>query len=364
VSAARVSGFGRRATDRVRGNWVSIVQTALAAGVAWEVATLVQPRPFFAPIAAVITLGVAAGQHVRRAVELAVGVAVGILVADLHVKVVGSPALAIPLAVGFAMAAALLLGAGQMLVNQAAVSAVLLATLGTPGNSSSFGRFFSALIGGAVAVVVGPVLFARDPLALVGRRAQVVLDEVADALEAVATALSAGDPDAAGEALALARAAEEELGAFEEAVAAARESIQLTPPRRRNLPRLEVFAEASRQVDYAGRNTRVLARAAETAAVRRVPADADLCASVRLLAQAVRALGEDLRNPEQESEARTLARRAAHDATAVLDRRSDLSANVIVSQVRSTAADILRGTGMDTSEMRVALGPYPGGQDA
>jgi hypothetical protein len=91
-----------------------------------------------------------------------------------------------------------------------------------------------------------------------------------------------------------------------------------------------------------------------------VPAEPELVQAVRLLGQAVRALGEHLKAPAEDSDARRLARQAALDATAVLDRRTDLAANLIVAQIRSTAGDLLRGSGMDTRQMRVALGPYPG----
>jgi uncharacterized membrane protein YgaE (UPF0421/DUF939 family) len=345
-----------RGLNRVRSRTPAIAQTAIAAGAAYELATLVQPRPFFAPVAAVISLGVSTGQHLRRAVELSFGVAVGILVADLLISLVGRTGLTVVAVVAFAMCAALMFGAGQILVNQAAVSGVLLATLGVPPGSSSFTRFFSALIGGAVAVVVGPVLFARDPLKTVGREAERALDRLATALEAVAEALRDGDPDHAHEALELARAAE--VADYQDAVVSARESLRLTPPRRRDLPRLAVYDEAVEQVDHAIRNTRVLARATETAAVRGVRGEPELVDAVHQLATAVRALGEHLRDGD--SDARALARQAALGATAVLDHRQDLAANVIVGQVRATAADLLRGSGLDTQEMRTALGPYPG----
>lgn len=339
-------GGPRRGADRVRSRLPAIAQTALAAGAAWELATLVQPRPYFAPIATVIALGVTTGQHLRRAIELAFGVAVGILVADVLVGLAGRNGLTIVAVVALAMTAALLFGAGQILVNQAAVSGVLLATLGTPAGSSSFTRFFSALIGGAVAVIVGPLLFARDPLRIVGREAERVLDRLAEALDTVADGLRDGDPDHAREALELARSADVE--SYEDAVLAAREALRLTPPRRRNLPRLSVYDEALQQVDYAVRNTRVLARACETAAARGVPGEPELVDAVHRLAAAVRALGDHLRDPTPDSEARRLAREAALDATAVLDRRQDL-ANLIVGQVRATAGDLLRGTGLDTA---------------
>ena len=64
-----------------------ILHTAVAASLAWLVAIELfdHPRPFFAPVAAVITLGLSLGQRRRRAVEMAFGVALGILVADLLV---------------------------------------------------------------------------------------------------------------------------------------------------------------------------------------------------------------------------------------------------------------------------------------
>jgi uncharacterized membrane protein YgaE (UPF0421/DUF939 family) len=355
-------GGPRRGVDRVRTRLVLIAQTAIAAGVAWEIALLLQPRPYFAPIAAVIALSASAGQHLRRAVELSFGVAVGILVADLLLSLVGTSGITVAVVVAAAMAAALLFGASVILVNQAAVSAVLLATLGTPQGSSSFTRFFSALIGCAVAVLVGPVVTRRDPLRMVGREAEKVLDRLATSLDEIADALAAGDPDAARAALETARSADGEIDAYQDAVAAADESLRLRPPQRRDLPKLGVYSDALQQVDFAIRNTRVLARAAETAVVRGVPAEPELCAAIRLLARAVRALGEDLHEPSEDSEARRLAREAAAEATAVLDRRTDLSANLIVAQIRSTAADILRSSGMDTRELRAALGPYPGAE--
>ena len=76
----RASAFRRRlevAFGRLRAEGLPILQTAVAAGVAWYLATLVlgHERPFFAAIAAVISLGLAVGQEGRRAAELVFGVA-------------------------------------------------------------------------------------------------------------------------------------------------------------------------------------------------------------------------------------------------------------------------------------------------
>ena len=154
----------RRRLDRVRSSWFGIAQTALAAAIAWALASLVNDNPFFAPISAVISLGLARGRRTLRAVELTLGVAVGIAVGDVIVLALGTGTLVVFLVVALAMAAALLLGAGTILVNQAAVSAILIATLTPPQNGISPSRFVDALIGGAVALLVGQVLFPRDPL--------------------------------------------------------------------------------------------------------------------------------------------------------------------------------------------------------
>jgi uncharacterized membrane protein YgaE (UPF0421/DUF939 family) len=70
--------------ERLRINGWPVVQTAVAASVAYFLAVLLfgHERPFFAPIAAVICLGVTLGQRWRRAVELVFGVAVGLMVSS------------------------------------------------------------------------------------------------------------------------------------------------------------------------------------------------------------------------------------------------------------------------------------------
>jgi hypothetical protein len=59
VASARVRL--RTGWDRVRSGWLQIIQTALAACVAWFLAVLILgvERPTFDPIAAVIALGLA-----------------------------------------------------------------------------------------------------------------------------------------------------------------------------------------------------------------------------------------------------------------------------------------------------------------
>ena len=116
-----VRGAVRRRVRRVRAELWGILQTTVAAGSAWALASLLHPHPYFAPASAVIALGVSRGGRTIRAIELTAGVAVGILVADVIVRALGANTLVLMLVVGLSMAAALLLGAGAILVNQAAI---------------------------------------------------------------------------------------------------------------------------------------------------------------------------------------------------------------------------------------------------
>src|ERR687888_215386 len=161
----------RRRLRRVRGELWGILQTTVAAGAAWGLASLLHPHPYFAPAAAVISLGVSRGGRTVRAIELTVGVAVGILVADVIVHALGANTLVLMLVVGLSMAAALLVGVGPLLVNQAAISGILVVATLRPGTSPSPSRFLDALIGGAVALLVGLVLFPRDPVRSMARAA-------------------------------------------------------------------------------------------------------------------------------------------------------------------------------------------------
>src|SRR3954464_1713580 len=108
-----------------------ILQTALAATAAWWAAVLLLPdgRPAFAAIAAVICLGPSHGQRGSKALQLVAGVVLGICVASLFVALIGSGTLQIGLMVALAMTAATLLGGGELLTGESAVSAILIVSL-------------------------------------------------------------------------------------------------------------------------------------------------------------------------------------------------------------------------------------------
>ena len=116
---------------RLRSKWWQIGQCAIAAGVAWFIAAEVfgHPSPFFAPVAAVVSLGTSYGQRLRRVLEVTIGVALGVFLADLLALELGVGPWQMALVVALAMSAAFLLDGGQLLVTQAAVQSIIVTAL-------------------------------------------------------------------------------------------------------------------------------------------------------------------------------------------------------------------------------------------
>jgi uncharacterized membrane protein YgaE (UPF0421/DUF939 family) len=219
---------------RLRGRMLPIVQNATAAVAAWLLATalLPDPRPAFAAIAAVIAIGVTHGQRTGRALQLVGGVVLGITIATLLISMIGTGAWQLAVLVVLAMTAATALGAGEMVVVESAVSAILLVAL-DPGAADGFSatRIAEGAIGGAVALAVSSFLFPPDPALAPGRAAQAMFVELGRALERIATALEARDPGAAERALIDARGIDEMIREVEEEVSTGQETAKFTPPR-------------------------------------------------------------------------------------------------------------------------------------
>jgi uncharacterized membrane protein YgaE (UPF0421/DUF939 family) len=347
----------RTRVERLRAAWRSILQAGVAAGLAWILATEVlgHHQPFFAPVAAIITLGLTVSERGRRAGEVAVGVALGIAVGDLLVLVIGVGPAQLALVVMLAMSLAIFLGSGQMLATQAAVSAALIATLQPPTDGVTFARFLDALAGGTVALIVNAIVLPADPVAILRSAARPVLDELAGTLDDIAVAMLERDRDLAERALRRARAIDELTGRFFDAVAVSRETTRYAPPRRRFRRTVENYAAAASQIDLAVRNVRVLARGTIRAVRMSENTPPEVADALRHLAQAVRALGDALEHPDRAERVREPALRAAAIATRVLEDTGNMAVSVIVGQIRSTATDLLAGTGLDSDRAAEAV---------
>jgi uncharacterized membrane protein YgaE (UPF0421/DUF939 family) len=342
----------RERLRRLRGTAVPIVQCGVGAGLAWLVAhdLIGHQAPFFAPIAAIICLGVSLGSRLRRVAEMMVGVSVGLLVGDLLVSVIGSGAWQITLVVLLAMSVAVFADGATLLIAQAGSSAVLVATLLPPGGAAGFNRALDALVGGAVGLLVAAVL-PTDPVGPVRRQARLLLDELAAVLDATAEALRTRDAEAAAAALRRARASQPLVDDVRGALRGGHEATTVAPVLRRRRRVLAKFSELAERADYAMRNARVLARRTFTALTDDEPAAPELADLVSALAAAVRSLTGELDRDGERTRAREPVLDVIADARE-LDRHwsPGPSEVVILAQVRSIALDLMQATGLSRAE--------------
>ena len=353
-SRSRLSGRARLARLRVKA-W-HIGQASLAAGVAWFVASEVfgHETPFFAPVAAVVCLGTSYGQRLRRVVEVTLGVAIGVFIADLLVVLLGSGWWQLTAIVALSMSVALLIDAGGLFVTQAAVQSIIVASFVLePGQALV--RWTDALIGGAVALVAATVVPAA-PLRRPREQAAVVVDKISFLLGGAADGIEGGDVETTLDLLADARATDVLIGELRQAADEGLSVIRSSPFRVRHKAGVRKVAELVEPLDLAIRNTRVLVRRVAVAAYRRdaVPqAYARLC---RDLADACADVAAELRAERVPAVVQPrLVRIAA--ASSGVERTDDLSSEVILAQLRSIVADLLRLTGMGSLEATDAIPP-------
>ncbi|WP_051770117.1 FUSC family protein [Lentzea albidocapillata] len=354
-----------RGVGRWRGAALPIVQCALSAGLAWMVATLVigHAHPFFAPIAAVVCLGVSLGQRLRRVGELVVGVSVGVGVGDALISWIGSGPWQIALVVALAMSAAVLLDGGSVIALQAGSSAVLVATLLPPSAGGGFDRMIDALTGGLVGLAVA-ALIPANPVTVAQRQLKVLTNTLSGALRDLAGALDEKDSVKAAGVLAELRTSQTTIDDYKTALLTGSEIAKIAPIRWRAKDELKRYQTAAGPVDYAIRNTRVLARRSMAAlkADERIP---DGVPDVlKDYADAVDCLkGELEKNKEPK-----LTREAVRDAARVLTARrlggDGFSSKVVLAQIRSVAVDLLQATGLSRSEAMEALPPLSPPADA
>ncbi|MDP9480938.1 MAG: FUSC family protein [Actinomycetota bacterium] len=359
--ANRGSGFYdfvRGGVDRLGEKGWPVLQTAVAVGLAWYLASVIfgHEQPLFASIAALISLGVSVGRQWKRAIQVILGVGSGIALAGVLVSIVGSGPLQMVLVVGLALAAAVFLGAEPLLMTQVGISAITAVGVEAPtGGLFSPERLLDALVGAGVAVVIN-VIFPVDPERRVERSARPILDELAAVLNETAGALENVDFERAESALVRARKIDDQVDELRQSLEAARDTARLSPARHQSLGRLGYYELATDHLDLIVPGARVLARAALRLLRSGEPAPKQLSGAVENLSRAVGALAEYLEEAGRPAEeTRRLALGAAGDATALLEERNDLAIAALVAQIRSTAVDILRGTGMDYQEALAAV---------
>lgn len=339
---------------RLRSRAFLLVQSALAAGVAWWVASDVfaHPTPFFAPIVAVVCLGISYGQRLRRVIEVAVGVAVGVFTADLFVSVAGTGGWQITVVVIVAMSLAMLVGGGPVFVMQAGVQGIVVAAL-APSPGQAFTRWTDALIGGAVALVAASIV-PQAPL----RRPRVAASEVArkisELLRRAAASAEDGDVEAAAEVLASARQTDSLLRELTTAADEGLSVLHSSPFTRRQAPGVRKMADLIDPLDRAMRSTRVLVRKVAAVVGRGEKLPPGYREVIDQLADATDVIARAL----AENASPDIAQKAVLEvalATSHLPRTDNLVTETVLAQLRSVVVDLLQVTGLEVDEAIAAL---------
>ncbi|MCB0871914.1 MAG: FUSC family protein [Actinobacteria bacterium] len=343
--------------DRLYGKSWHIGQAAIAAGLAWFIAAdvLGHRQPFFAPIAAVVSLGTTYIQRLRRVAEVTAGVAIGVFVGDAFVQLVGTGAWQITLVVALAMSSAFLLDAGVLLVTQAAVQSIVVTVFVADG--SGFARWTDAAIGGGVALVAAAVI-PQAPLRRPRVQAGTAVRVIARILRGTAHGATTGDIEVAATVLHDARRVDSVVQELGLAAEEGRSALRASPFRRRYRTELESIGDSVEHIDRALRSARWLLRRVVAAAyhAERVPTEyptliSDMAAATDRVADAFEGTG----TWEQAREAlRAVAAQTAH-----VPRTSLLSNEVILAQVRSTIVELMQTTGLDLDDAVSVLPRLP-----
>jgi len=339
----------RQAGHRLRRGWRFVLEATVAATIAWFISAklLGHTQPFFAPAAALLVLGAARGQRRWRAVEVVLGVAGGVLVAD-GVAILLGPGTALTVVVVIALTAtfAVAVGASTVLLVQAMISAVYVAIV-TPSSTGWVStRFIDALVGGSVALVVTTLVGPRDPLRPAAASARAVLTETSAIVTQIVRALREHDEDEAIAALSRARAADGLVDALLDDAEGARESLWFATRSHRRSRRLDRISSAATQCDYLVRNMRVLARSAVVLVRDGSPVPPTLLEALEALAAAQLLAAESYDDEALLDDARSSAVRAVTIASSAVPHDVVLQQVTVVAQVRASAIDLLRATGV------------------
>jgi uncharacterized membrane protein YgaE (UPF0421/DUF939 family) len=228
-------GAARAGFERVHSVWFTLVQTSVAAGLAWYLThdVLGHPQPFFAPIAAAVSLSISNVLRAQRAIQMMIGVTLGIGMGTVVVGLLGTGAIPIAIAALIALSLAVLIGHGyighgMMFANQTVISSILVLALYR--SNGGWERVYDALIGGCLAIVFAVLLFPADPLKVL-RRARVGVLGVLQRVLSLSADIASGRRAPPDWPLSAVDRVHEQLGGLIEARTTARNVLRIAPRR-------------------------------------------------------------------------------------------------------------------------------------
>ena len=351
---------------RVRKRLLPIMQIGLAAGLAYFLAHDVagHPRPFFAPISTVIIIGMTGGDRVSKSVDMALGCILGVLVGDLIFYRLGDGGWQIAVIVAGSLLIASFFSSSVLVNNQAAIGAILIATIMPPGAEvTGLDRTVDAIIGCLVAMAT-IALIPQAPMQSARAEVSKVLGIMSSVLDDVSDGLRDNNPDVIDEALELIRGSQTGIDDLASAVKAGQETSRVSPFLWGTRRYINSLARVIPPVDNAVRTARVLARRARVLADDNDSATPAQIQLLDTLSQVCLELSEvyDVNSrvaqatviPQCVNELRQAAQEAGMD---VIPEDGVLSAYAILAQTRSLIVDLLMVCGMSHESALAALAP-------
>lgn len=351
---------------RVRSKSVYILHSTIAAGLAFWVAREFagHPQPFFAPMAAVIILGLSGSDRLKRAMEMAVGGIMGVAVGDTLFQFVGSGPFQMTVIVLISLIVGTFLSKSQLVTNQIVIGSILIATILPPGGQTTgMDRAVDALIGSAIGILV-IALIPSSPLAAGRAEISKVLSIGASVLSDVSQGLRTGDAAIIQQARDAVRGTQSNINDMLDAAKSAKETTEVSPFMWGNIRQIRSMERILEPVDNGIRGVRVLARRACVLAEDGDKVSEEQIDMIDELADVAETLSEIYARKTSKHEAqeipglvqnlRDIGRRAGMD---VIEDDHVLSAYALLAQTRSIVVDLLQVCGMSRESALAVLVP-------
>lgn len=143
---------------------LQIVKTAFAAAASWAVATslLHSQYPYFAAVAAILTVQVTVADSVDKATQRIIGIIGGVLLSMLlgHWFQIGAISIFFIILIGMAIAKALRLN--PQIISQVAISSLLVLAFGQLREGYAYERIIETMIGSAIAVLINALIVPQN----------------------------------------------------------------------------------------------------------------------------------------------------------------------------------------------------------
>jgi uncharacterized membrane protein YgaE (UPF0421/DUF939 family) len=288
-----------RGTDELRRRlatwWWPSTQMAMAAGLAWLLAQTVLDSPAgYAPITAIVAMGLGRERRIWRSVVLIGGLLLGALVAEIAGHAFGVGWWQVGLVLGMSGLVAGVLFDKDLAVTYATINAVVLYAI--PGSEGWLPtRVLDGILGVAAALVVTFGIAPSRPHRQLADRLRRVASRAADGLELAAEALRCDVDERRPDVVRTASASiDQELQRVSGTVEHALDLARWAPIRRLDADAVERLVAASSALVDALTTASTVVRLADRALVNAAAVGDDLLDGVDRAATAIRTLVDDI----------------------------------------------------------------------